>query len=286
MAVDLARRAWFRQPWPDGQAMTLPEQTRTLWIPGYRHYSQLLGLAAAFGLPDGAMLFNAPPDDPTAGLDLDDPAELEALAARIDAEKPGLVIIDTVGMSTSRNLCKPEDARAYFSPLMDLARQSGIAFLLLTHLSKDGQALGRRINGACRLVWKMTDPDPDGQPGRRRVCVDKTYAEKPPPLGMSIDPAGCDFDFNPPTTPTPVSAGRPSKGRDEAILFIAEKLAVGDRKQCDLVSDWEAMGKPTGTIFNAFKAMQGDGRIVIDDSARPKVCHLVKKSPEGQEVDF
>jgi hypothetical protein len=203
MAMDLARRLWFGEVMPDGQTNPMPERTTTLWVPGDRHHAQLIDLAGSYGLPDEAVKFNAPPDEPTAGLDLDDPAELAALGDRIRAEQPGVVIVDTVGMTTGRNLCRPEDARDYFGPLMALAGETGIAFLLLTHLSKDGQALGRRISGACRLVWKMTWPDPEGQPDRRRVAVEKTYTTRPAALGMTIADAGCSFDFNPPTAPEP-----------------------------------------------------------------------------------
>src|SRR3954454_6958905 len=110
------------------------------------------------------MVFNAPAADPTAGLDLDDPDELAALDRRIRAKRPGLVIIDTVGMTTAKNLCRPEDARDYFALLMEMAQRTRVPFLLLTHLSKDATALGRRIVGACRSVWKMTHPDPEGHP--------------------------------------------------------------------------------------------------------------------------
>jgi hypothetical protein len=282
-AFSLALALWFKRPWPDGQANPFPRGTRTLWVPADRHYPQLLDLADKFGLPDEALLFNAPVGDPTAGLDLDDPAELAALEARIRAESPGLVIVDTVGMTTGKNLCRVEDARAYFGPLMDLAQRTGVAFLLLTHLSKDAQALGRRIVGACRVVWKMTHPDPDGQPDRRRLWVDKSYTIKPPPLGMTIRDAGCSFDANPPSAPEAPKGGRPPEKLDKAIAFLTEKLSEGDRKQCELVSEWEALGESKGTVFNAMRAMQADGRLIIDDAVKPKVCHLVKNPSEGQE---
>lgn len=286
MAADLARRLWLGESWPDCQANPLPKGTRTLWVPGDRHYVQLSELASNFGIPDEAMLFNAPSGDPTGGLDLDDLAEREALERRIEIERPGLIVIDTVGMTTDRNLCKPEDARAYFGPLMDMAQRTAIPFLLLTHLSKDGQALGRRISGACRLVWKMTKPAPDGQPDRRKVWVDKTYTIQPPPLGMTIATAGCSFDFNPPTAPEPDKGGRPPGKVNEAIDFLTKKLTEGIAKQVELIGEWEALGEAKGTLFNAFKAMQKDGRLVIDDSAKPKVCHLVRNPDEGQEPSF
>ena len=49
------------------------------------------------------------------GLDLDDGETLMELGDHIRAAAPALVIIDTVGMVTDRNLCRPEEARAFFA---------------------------------------------------------------------------------------------------------------------------------------------------------------------------
>lgn len=283
MAADLARRLYLGLNLPDGQANPLPPGTRTLWVPGDRHYTQLIGLADGFGVPDDALILNAPASNPTGGLDMDDHAELAALSERIGAERPGVVVIDTVGMTTARNLCRPEDARDYFGPLMDMAHKAAIPFLLLTHLSKDGQALGRRINGACRLVWKITAPDLDGQPNRRRVWVDKSYVEKPPPLGMTIAAPGCEFDFNPPSEPLADKGGRPPEKLGKAVAFLTEKLTERDRKYVELIKEWEASGEAKGTIFNACRAMEDDGRLVIDTTSKPKICHLVKNPENRQE---
>ncbi|QDV32369.1 AAA family ATPase [Tautonia plasticadhaerens] len=256
MATDLARRLWFRQPWPDGQENSFPEGTRTLWVPGDRHYAQLMELASSYGLPDEALLFNASPDDPTDGLDLDDPAELGKLADRIETESPGLVIVDTVGMSTGRNLCRPEDANAYFGPLMDIARETGAAFLLLTHLSKNGDALGRRFTGACRVVWKMTAPDPENQPDRRRVWVDKTFSINPPVLGMSFGDADCSFDFSPPSEPEPVPRKRgPAPEKLEACKqWLVERLACPSPVN-EVRRDSEKEKYSSGTLYDARDAL-------------------------------
>ena len=276
MAADLARRLWFGERWPDSQPNPLPTGTRTLWVPGDRHYVQLSELAGHFGIPDDGMLFNAPSGDPTSGLDLDDEVQREALERRIEVERPGLIVIDTVGMTTDRNLCKPEDARAYFGPLMDMAQRTAAPFLLLTHLSKDGNALGRRISGACRLVWKMTKPDPNGQKDRRKVWVDKSYTIQPPPLGMTITTAGCTFDFNPPSPPDVERRGRPAGKVDKAIEFLSRRLSEDNLTQVELIDEWEALGETKGTIFRGMQTMREEGSLVIDESVRPKVCHLVQ----------
>ena len=202
LAMNLARILWEGLPWPDGSPNRMPAKTRTLWIPGDRHYNQLIDLAERYGLPDEALLFNAPSDDPTNHHDLDEPGVLDDLESAIEAESPGLVIVDTVGMTTRRSLGRPEEAREYFSPLMDIAMSSKVSFLLVTHLSKDSQALGRRIVGASRVVWKLTKPDPEHQPDRRKLWGDKTYIVAPKPLGMTISDDGCTFDNRPPETPS------------------------------------------------------------------------------------
>jgi hypothetical protein len=288
MAVFLAWVLWTGSRWPDGQENGLPPRTRTLWVPGDRHFSQLLELAAQYGIPDEAMLFNAPVSDPTGGLDLDDPAEHAALEGRIEAERPGLVIIDTVGMTTSRNLCRPEDAREYFGPLMDMARATGVPCLCLTHLSRDGQALGRRINGACRVVWKMTDPDPDGQPNRRRVEVDKTFSEKPPALGMTIRSGGCTFDFSPPSAPEPSKGGRPPSKRGEAEAFILEALVAGvARIGNDLADEWAGKGESKKTFWRAVDDMAKEGVVTIDGgpgTRRQKTLRLAREDVEFEDA--
>jgi hypothetical protein len=276
LAATLAQKLWLGQPWPDGQANRFPAGTKTLWVPGDRHFPQLLDLGASYGLPDEAMLLNALPADPTGGLDLDDAAVVAELAGRVEAERPGLVIVDTVGMTTERNLCRLEDASQYFGPLMDIAQRTGIPFLLLTHLSKEGEALGRRIVGACRVGWKLTNPDPEGQPDRRRLWVDKSYMEKPPPLGMTIAATGCTFDFEPPSPPEPARGGRPPAARDKACKFIVEALtARNDRLVRELCNEWERGGNSSSPFWRALKAMVEAGELDCDKGP-PMVIHLTQ----------
>ena len=114
------------------------------------------------------------------------PRRLAAIGNRILAAGVSLVVIDTVGMTTGRNLSRPEEAREFFAPIMELAHKTGTPFLGLTHLSANKEALGRRIVEKARVVIKMTQPDPEGQHDRRRLWVDKTAIQKPPPLGVTM----------------------------------------------------------------------------------------------------
>ena len=119
--LDMARRLWKALPFPDGQANPYPAGTRTLWIQGDRNFAEMLRCLRDFGLPDDAVVLGSSPTDPLGSLDLDDPDTISAIGDRIIAAGTPMAIIDTVGMTTSRNLSKPSEAREFFAPLMDMA---------------------------------------------------------------------------------------------------------------------------------------------------------------------
>ncbi len=277
--LDLARRLHHALPWPDGQPNELPEGTRTLWVQGDRAFPEMLEAARAFGLPDEAVALGSSPEDPTGSLDLDDPDTLAALAERIKTAAPALVVIDTVGMTTGRNLCRPEDARSYFGPLMDLAASSGVAFLGLTHLSKDKEALGRRIVEKARVVAKMTQPDPDGQPNRRKLWVDKTAAVNPPALGITMGDAGNEYDTSPPTEAEPNRGGRPPEKREKARLFIIEALTRrNDRRAKEICSEWEEAGESDKAFWGARDVLVKAGELTCE--GKPVILHLILPESE------
>jgi len=142
------------------------------------------------------------------------------------------------------------------------------------HLSKDMDTLGRRLEGSARGIIKILKPDPS-QPNRRRLEVIGNFRETPP-LGITMRDGGCDFDLNPPKEPARNSGGRPSEARDAAIAFINEKLSVSDMETRELVKEWKAKGEAEVTFFSARKKMIEDGLVVIDDSGKRQMCHLIK----------
>ncbi len=280
-ALDLARRLWLGTAWPDGQPNDMPEGTRTLWVQGDRNFAEMLTAARAFGLPDRAVALGSSPDDPTGSLDLDDPETLAALSGRIQAAAPALVVIDTVGMVTDRNLCRPEEARAFFAPLMELAGTSGVAFLGLTHLSKDKEALGRRIVEKARVVVKMTQPDPEGQPNRRRLWVDKTAVVKPPALGITMSDAGNAYDFTPPDEPETHKGGRPPEANAKARRFILDNLMEdNDRKATTLCDVWMKDGGSKSAFWRARDAMVEAGEVVCE--GKPYILHLNRSEADPE----
>ena len=67
----------------------------------------------------------------------------------------------------------------------------------MLHLSREGQALGRRTKGLTRTLIHLECPDPD-QPARLRLWVEKSFDVKPPALGVTMGEAGNEYDDDPP----------------------------------------------------------------------------------------
>ena len=288
-ALDLARRLYFGLPWPDGQANELPAGTRTLWVQGDRNFAEMLQAARDFGLPDEAVTLGSSPEEPTGALDLDDPETLDALAGRIEAVRPALVVIDTVGMVTARNLCRPEEARAFFGPIMELAGKLGVAVLGQTHLSKGGEALGRRIVEKARVVIKMTQPDPEGQRDRRRLWVDKTAVTKPPALGITMGDAGNDYDSCPPTEPeaAPRRPGPPPAKLTACKEWLAGRLTPNPARVSELRKGAAEAGlisseQSAGTLYAARDAL-GVNEYELDGRKWWKLT--AETGPEGIDPD-
>jgi hypothetical protein len=80
----------------------------------------------AFGLPDDAVVFPAPPGEPYEGTDIDEPAFIAPggiLETAIQTVKPGFVIIDTLTNATRRDLCDQAQMKGLKAPLVRLVQQ-------------------------------------------------------------------------------------------------------------------------------------------------------------------
>lgn len=278
LALDLARRAWHGEPWPDGQAMTLPSQAPTLWVAADGQHDELAGALATMSMPPEAIVFPAPPDDPYSGTSLDDTDTTNAIDAACGASRPAFVVVDSLSYATRLDLGEQRAIAALKEPLVTLAQKHQLLVMLLLHVSKEGQALGRRIRGITRTLLHLEAPDP-AQPARLRLWVEKTFAERPPALGLTIGPSGNIYDTSPPAPRDPTRGGRPPEKTEAARAFLEERLASEDRKACDLVKEWEARGESKSPLFRAKDNLEAAGRLTVDASVKPQVWHLVGPTP-------
>jgi hypothetical protein len=274
LCLDLCRRAYHGLPWPDNQPPTFKPGTRSVWMCADAHHDELAEIMPAFKLPDDAVVFPAPPESPYDCTDLDSADTLDALEKVIAAVGPAFTFIDTLTAATSKDLCDARSIKPIKTPLARLTHEYNTCIVLSLHVSREGQALGRRIKAVTRSLMHLECPDPEHS-SRLRLWVEKTFAKKPPALGVTMGDAGNTYDFDPPKAAEPNPGGRPPKKLPKAIGFLNQKLAKEDRKGCELVDEWEALGESKGTLFNAKKAMEKDGLLVVDDSVTPQIWHLI-----------
>ncbi len=272
-ALDLARRVWHGLPWPDGAPMTLPPRSPTLWVAADGQHDELASTLRDLEMPPEAVVFPAPPSDPYEGTSLDDPETLESLDAACALIRPAFVVVDSLTYATRSDIGEQRSIATLKGPLVNLAQTHQVLIMLLLHVSKEGQALGRRIRGVTRTLLHLDAPDP-AKPERLRVWMEKTYALRPAPLGATITRAGNIYDTSPPAPRDPSKGGRPPEKTEAAAAFLEERLAEGDRRAVDLVREWESRGESKSALFRAKEKLELAGRLVSDTSTKPQVWHL------------
>jgi putative DNA primase/helicase len=266
-ALDLARRTYHGLVWPDGQRMTLPPGSPSLWICGDGHQEEIADTARKMNIPLSAVLFNALPENPCDGANLDDPAAIESLDAFLEISRAPLVFIDTLTNSTSRDLCRQNDVKALLSPLQEIAQRRRVAIALLLHLSREGQALGRRTKGLTRTLIHLECPDSE-QPGRLRLWVEKSFDIKPAALGVTMTETGNDYDDNPPAASddealTPRKRGKVPVKIDACKQWLAEQLASQPLRVKNIRESALAAEYASTTLYKA-AARLGVDEYVVD----------------------
>ena len=258
---DLLRRIRHGELWPDGTAMTLPADSRTLWVVSDNNHDELVTVAAEFDITD-SIYINAPKTDPFSGTLIDDAPALAALLSRAKVVQPAFIIIDTVGNATDRNLGKQEEAKQFYQPLQVIARQADCALIASTHLNMTGGVLGRRALEKVRTAAIMTKPDPVGQPDRRKLALVKTNSQQPPALGITMRTGGNDYDQTPPECPDSELGRQPAKVK-ECADWLRNRLLNEPVRLCVLIDEASAKGFSKGTLYRAQPGIaveQGESR--------------------------
>lgn len=251
--MDIVRRIRHRLPWPDGSRMIdWPGDTVALWVVGDNHHSELVTLCEAFGTTD-CVKINAHPADIYGGVSLENVEDLAVLEKRIAACKPLLVVIDTVGNTTDKNLSRQEDAKAYYQPLQVIARRQNVAILCLTHLNAGGKVLGRRVMEKVRQVWRMSAETINDHTCRRRLEVIKSNNPYPPAMGVTMSDDGNEYDTNPPASPEDREKAEkgPSQAAKECGEWLAEFLADKPQRVAEIRTKGEGKGFSSKTIYAA-----------------------------------
>ena len=233
---DLQRRITLGLPWPDGSPMTVPPGARVLWVVADNQWGEMVDIPASFGIPDDQVVLNAPASDPYSGTSLQSDEEIADFEARILRVKPALVFIDTITNSGDFKVESANEAKRQYKPLQEIAQRTGIPIVCVTHLNTAGKVLGRRAIEKARVVIQMSCPDPEGQPTRRKLWVEKSKALKPPPLGVTMGDEGNEYDTHPPEAPAPAERREGARGpapvkANECARWLRDYLAANGRSR-------------------------------------------------------
>jgi hypothetical protein len=262
--LDLCRRVWLGMPWPDGQSMALAAGTPTLWLCADGQHDELAETLPALGVPPEAIVFPAEPSEPYDHVSLDSPETLEWVKDAIVDRQPWCFVVDSLTYATTDNLCEQRAIARLKLPLVALAQSYHINVVALMHVSKDGQALGRRIRGITRTLMHLKCPDPE-QPQRLKLWVEKSYGKKPPALGVTMTDSGNEYDSDPPGDVEPNKGGRPRDKRKKAAKFIRDALTrENDQIGNDLCELWEKDGESERTFWRAVDELRDAGELVTD----------------------
>lgn len=278
--LDLAARFYKRHRLPGGIDNPLPAGMKTIWCLGDRQHRQVADRWAAAGLPDDALLTSASPDAVLGGYRLDDHDNLQRLCRLVMQERESLAFfcVDTAwSCAPSKKMHDTGDVGEYLGMLAELALESGVTGFILNHLNREGGSLGRRADGICRSILKLSRVDPDDR-SKLRLDADGNGLMGPP-LALTITETGVEYSADPPAASASPDdqrgRGRPPTAIVRATSFLVRELSRGDRKAGDLVEKWEARGEEKRTLFNALGILKDTGELVVDDTSKPKLWHLV-----------
>ena len=262
LALDLCRRAWNGEPWPDGQIMTFPPESCSIWLAADGQHDELAQALAVRDMPPEAIIFPTDWEDPYGGTSLDDPETLQALDEACRIHRPAFVVVDSLTYATQNDLSEQRVVSKLKDPLVNLAQTHQVVVLLLLHVSKEGQALGRRIKGVTRTLMHLENPDPT-KSGKLRFRMEKSYAAKPPALGVTIGDRGNEYDADPPAAPEPHKMGRPPVKLEPCKRWLSDRLTPNPDRVMDIRTAAEKEGYSAGVLYRAKDAM-GIEEYVLD----------------------
>jgi hypothetical protein len=218
--------------------------------------AELLEIGAAFGIPDEAMVLNAPASDPFAGTTLETKEDFADLEARIKRNRPVMVAIDTITNTGDFKTQDSSDAKKQYKPLQELAVRTATPIVCVTHLNASGRVLGRRAEEKVRVVIQLACPDPEDQPNRRKLWVSKSKAIRPAACGVTMGDSGNEYDSAPPAP----AADRPRGGAkpgpapaktQECLHWIKLILSQGRMRVSALRRQAEEAGWSAGLLYKA-----------------------------------
>ncbi len=203
VALDLARRVIMGEPWPDGSPM--PEEFAgrpVLYVDAENIPDVLNARLSAWAVDPTRLLLMRP--ERYKVLDLLDPANADLMLSTMWRHRPGLVIVDSLGMITLKGENHIEDVRGVLTFLAGAAAEFDCGLLLNHHTRKrsplavaseltmdDARGCGHIIHTARAFIGLdvvQPGPEPVANAPRRLSMLKTTAGIRPEPLGFELAP--------------------------------------------------------------------------------------------------
>lgn len=241
--------------WPSGQAS---EPGLVVWVESEAAHAILRERATKWGLPKVCFLLPSTGDDPLEHLWLDSRRGWEALEREVAREGVRLVVVDSL-RGAYRGDENASVSIALLNRLAALARDKGIAVLVVHHLRKRGLLDGKglnldRVRGSSaivqipRCVWAIDAPDPLTPEVRRLQQLKNNLAPLADPLGFVITPSGVQWREAPTEPKTPSQ-------REQAADLLLTLLKKGPVPAQQIYREAEFAGISAVTVKRAKKAL-------------------------------
>jgi RecA/RadA recombinase len=275
-----------RMPWPDG-APGPAKPGEVIWCDTEASQAILMDRIESFGL-DQERIMMPSYGDPFVTIDLTHAQGRAVLKQMVEDNKPRLVVVDSLVGSHDGDESSARDMKKVMQFLAELARDSGIAILVIHHLRKRGVNDGPEINldrvrgsGTITSYARMVLGIDTVNDAIRVSVVKSNLAKKPKPLGMTITETGLDFS-EAPTRKVPPSLD------DLAYDFVHRQLITGPKAYHELEKEAKEQPHPISRrkLYDARERLgvytRGDMWCLPSD-----VSALVVDNPEppGQPVN-
>jgi hypothetical protein len=238
----LERLLWFGVPTPGSDQLVYPEKTRSLWLLGDDNADEIRDRARSFGIPGTAIQLCSSPDDPHNHFTLDQDVTLKTLEHFIANEDYGMVVVDSALRTTRKRMWDSGDVDDVWKPIIRIARQANVALVATLHTSREGESLGRRLEGVARSISKLHRVGKDTPESVRRkltTVINRAAPGKDPVLTIYGDRIEFSEYSIAESDTEPKKRGRPSAARDMAKGFIRQSLSTGPTTWDEIKCRWD-----------------------------------------------
>lgn len=282
--LDLIRRWSMDLRWPDGSQIEVPCESKMLFVAADSHFEQIAQTAVEYGIDPRSIIFTGPKSDPYSYTSIDDPVTIKLIEHWCKKYPVGMVVIDTLMAASMRPLVDPQEVAQIAMPLRKLARELGVAIVLVGHLNSQGETWGRAMGRQCDNVIRMEADAADEQRITIRSVKARWNRFELPVIEGRQSESGWEYSMVGSEVGDTKAATKRERA-EAAIRAMIEKF--GRSSWSEIQTELQDAGHARGTIDLALKAMVKLGELVKINESFPsgKSCTFYDLNSESNQSE-